>query len=475
LTVPAAPPKSPLLLNASAFPDGTPLNAFFAWNEARRATDRRHRVACDIQRLLRGSGGDVCLAHLAGQLLGLRRAGERIVASPAAVARARQFLFESAATPAVVAAQGMIDALTAAIGSPDIARHAAVFRAFEELSECVDLDTLSRLRPQPKAARPVSRPRRILIIKLGALGDFIQALGPVPAIRHHHAGDRLSLLTTRRYAEIAQQTGLFDTILVDRRPRMFNLRGWVELRGVLCREGFDRVYDLQTSDRSNIYSWLFRPGPFPEWSGTAWRCSHPHANLGRDRQHTMDRQAEQLLMAGIHPVSPVPWLPSTGALPAVLAGRRFVLLIPGSSPRRAAKRWPADRFGELARRLSLAGWVPVVVGVAGEQEMGLAICAACPEAVDLIGRTNVAGLAALARAASLTIGNDTGATHVAAAGGNPVVVMFSQASSPGLCAPRGAAVRVLVEPDLADLAVEPVLAAGLAALASADAPAAAAR
>jgi ADP-heptose:LPS heptosyltransferase len=408
-------------------------------------------------------------------MLGLRRSGEQIVAAPTAVARAHQFLSESAATPSVAAAQGMIDALQAAIGSPDIARHAKAFRAFEELSEWVDLEALASLRPQPKASRPASNPRRILIIKLGALGDFIQALGPVPAIRRHHAGDRLSLLTTLRYAEIAQQTGLFDTILVDRRPRMFDLRGWFELRRMLCSEGFDRVYDLQTSDRSNIYSWLFRPGPLPEWSGTAWRCSHPHANLGRDRQHTMDRQAEQLLMTGIHPVSLVPWLPSAGTLPATLAGRRFVMLIPGSSPRRPAKRWPADRFGELAQRLSHAGWVPVVVGVAGEQEIGRAIFTACPEAIDLIGRTNVAGLAALAQAASLTIGNDTGATHVAAAGGNPVVVLFSRASNPSLCAPRGAAVRVLIESDLADLAVEPVLAAALAALASAETAAAGVR
>jgi ADP-heptose:LPS heptosyltransferase len=460
-------------LFASAFPDATPLNAFFAWNEARRATDRRYRIAYDLHRLLHGLGSDVCLAHLAGQPLGLRRSGERIVASPAAAPRARRFLAGSAGSPAVAAAQRVIDSLQAAIGSPEIAQHAAVFRAFEELAEHVDLKALSRLRPQPKASRPVSGQPRILIIKLGALGDFIQALGPVPEIRRHHAGDRLTLLTTRRYAEIARQTGLFDTILVDRRPRLFDLRGWLSLRRTLRGERFDRVYDFQTSDRSNIYSWLLRPGPLPEWSGTAWHCSHPHANFCRDRQHTMDRQAEQLLMAGIHPVSLVPWLPSAGVLPPALAGRRFVMLIPGSSPRRPAKRWPADRFGELARRLSRAGCLPVVVGVAGEQEIGRAICAACPEAVDLVGRTDVAGLAALAQAAALTIGNDTGATHVAAAGGNPVVVLFSQESSPSLCAPRGAAVRVLIEPDLADLAVETVLAAGLTALAPAETAAAA--
>ena len=144
------------------------------------------------------------------------------------------------------------------------------------------------------------------------------------------------------------------------------------------------------------------------------------------------------------------------------------MLIPGSSPRHSAKRWPAHRYGELARRLRDAGYLPVVVGVAGEESLAHAIRDLCPEAVDLVGRTEVAALAALARSASLTVGNDTGATHVAAAGGNPVVVLFSRASDPSLCAPRGKLVQVLIEPDLADLPVERVLSACAAVAAKAQ-------
>jgi ADP-heptose:LPS heptosyltransferase len=135
------------------------------------------------------------------------------------------------------------------------------------------------------------------------------------------------------------------------------------------------------------------------------------------------------------------------------------MLIPGSSPRHSVKRWPTRCYGELAKRLSRAGYRPVVVGIDSEAALGRAIRDLCPEAVDLIGRTDIAGLAALARAASLTVGNDTGATHVAAAGGNPVLVLFSAASDPDLCAPRGRFTRVLSEPDLAGLPVDTVLAA----------------
>jgi len=322
------------------------------------------------------------------------------------------------------------------------------------------LDKVARLRtPREPALKP---PRQVLIIKLGALGDFIQALGPMPDIRRYHASDRITLLTTPRYAELAKQTRLFDDILIDRRPKAFDLEGWLALRRMLRRGRFDRVYDLQTSDRSGIYAWLLRPRRMPEWSGIVWRCSHPHANPLRDRQHTMDRQAEQLLMAGIYPVSLVPWLPAAGALPAAVTGKRFVVMIPGSSPRHLAKRWPANRYGELALRLKDAGYLPVLVGVHGEADVGRAVRDICPDAVDLVGHTDVAALAALAGSAALTVGNDTGATHVAAAGAHPVVVLFSQASDPRLCAPRGKLVQVLMEPDLADLSVERVFTACMA-------------
>jgi len=217
---------------------------------------------------------------------------------------------------------------------------------------------------------------------------------------------------------------------------------------------FDRVYDLQTSDRSSLYFWLFLPTRLPEWSGIACCCSHPHANLGRFPQHTIDKQAEQLLMAGIHP-TPLPRCPaSTRPLPAGLRKGAFFVMIPGSSPRHADKRWPAGRYGELARQLLEAtGIIPVIIGSAGEEGLAAEIRAACPSAIDLVGRTELTSLVDLADAAAFAVGNDTGATHIAALGGQPVLVLFSDASDPSRCAPRGPKVHLLSSRCLNDLPV----------------------
>jgi ADP-heptose:LPS heptosyltransferase len=453
-------------LGARDFPAGTPLHAFFAWNEARLIRDRRFVVACDIHRLLArfGAGAKarmICVAHLAARPVILWRLRQWMPLSAGAQKAAIAALQGRGDDPAAMAARQLVDSLSAGIGSDDLATHAAFFRACEALEAIIDLDALARLHPRRQAAKPAPSPASILVIKLSALGDFIQALGPAAAIRRHHARDHITLLTTEPYAVFARDTGLFDEVVIDRRPGVFDLEGWLALRRLLRAGRFHHVYDLQTSDRSSLYARLFAPGPRPQWTGIAWRCSHPHANLDRFPQHTIDKQAEQLLMAGIYPV-PLPSLPALArSPPANLQHRSFALLIPGSSPRHLRKRWPTEHYGELARRLNAAGYLPVIVGAPGEEDLATTVQVSCTEAIDLVGKTDLSALADLARRAALTIGNDTGAIHIAAAGGNPVVVLFSAASDPSRCAPRGGPVRILAESDLAELSVDRVFSAAI--------------
>ena len=449
-------------LRACDFPAGTPLNAFLAWNEARWTQDRRYTIACDLLNLHRrfnadGAGLTVCVSHMAVRPVIRRRFRSSILLSSDGLATAMAMLPGFRDTPAAACAYGVIESLLASIGTAELEKHAAVFKAFEELSGCVDLAALAARRPRRVTPLSSSARRKILVIKLSALGDFVQALGPAAAIRRHHAADEITLLTTSGFAELAQQSGFFDKIAIDSRPTPFDAAGLLALRRILRSGRFDRVYDLQTSDRSSLYAWLFLPAQRPEWSGIAWHCSHPHANLQRDPQHTIDKQAEQLLMAGIYP-TPLPACPaSSRPLPEGLRHRAFFLLIPGSSPRHPEKRWPARCFGELARRLfEASGCLPVVVGGPGEEPLAAEIRATCPAAFDLVGRTELTGLVDLADAAAFTVGNDTGATHIAAAGGHPVVVLFSDGSDPSRCAPRGREIHVLTSPCLDELSVDRV-------------------
>src|SRR5262249_53484304 len=138
--------------------------------------------------------------------------------------------------------------------------------------------------------------RRIAVIKLGSLGDVVQALGPMQAIRAHHQSDHITAITTKPYAALLGATGLFDEVWDDGRERA--LPGFIRLIGRMPRARFPRVYDLQPSSRSSSYFGLLFPH-LPEWSGIAFLSSHHHGNPDRAAMHTVERQAEQLAIAGI--------------------------------------------------------------------------------------------------------------------------------------------------------------------------------
>jgi len=295
---------------------------------------------------------------------------------------------------------------------------------------------------------------RILAIKLSALGDFVQATGPFAAIRAHHKGARIALLTTAPYADFARASPWFDEVWVDRRPGPWQLGPLLALRRRLRGGRFDMVYDLQTSDRSG---WYFRLMGRPRWSGIAPGCSHPHANPRRDFMHTVERQAEQLAMAGVAetPAPDLSWVRAEVerfALPSP-----YALLVPGGAVHRPAKRWPVEHYIGLARALVARGVTPVLLGTMEDAGPIAAIDGACREARSLLGRTGLADLAVLARGAVGAVGNDSGPMHLIAAAGCPSVVLFSAESDPALCAPRGR-VAVIRRDDLAELPLAQVLA-----------------
>jgi ADP-heptose:LPS heptosyltransferase len=303
--------------------------------------------------------------------------------------------------------------------------------------------------------------RRILVIRLGALGNIVQSLGPFAAIRAHHPDAEITLLTLKPYANWMRSAPWFDRVWIDEQPAWWDLPGLLRLRRRLIAGQFDRVYDLQTSRRSNRYFKFFPRNNRPEWSGIAPGCSHPDADSNRNRLHDLVRQPNQLRQAGIAHTPPADLSWCTGDIARFDLPRhgRIVLLVPGCSPTRPGKRWPVQHYAALAAEFVRRGVTPVVIGTESERDLGRAIHDAVPETVDLTGRTSLGDVADLGRAAVGAVGNDTGPMHLIAATGCRCVAIFSHDSDPALCAPGGADVRVLRRQYLATLTPAEVLAA----------------
>jgi ADP-heptose:LPS heptosyltransferase len=288
---------------------------------------------------------------------------------------------------------------------------------------------------------------KVLVIKHGAFGDIVLAFPAFAAIRAAHEGAEITLLTTKPYAGLLGKSPWFDRVEVDAKPEAWNLPGLLRLRRQL--RGFELVYDLQTSGRSSRY---FSLAGRPRWSGIAPGCALPHCDPNRDHIHTRERLAGQLRDAGIanFPVPDLSWL----AKPVAGLPESYAVLVPGAAPHRPEKRFPAEKFHEVAAGLNLP---VVVVGTAGEGDLARII-----GGIDLTGRTDFFQLASVLRGAKLAIGNDTGPMHLAAALGTPCLSLFSAASDPALTAPRmpdGGWPTILRAPNLQDLPVAQVLAA----------------
>jgi ADP-heptose:LPS heptosyltransferase len=249
--------------------------------------------------------------------------------------------------------------------------------------------------------------RKVLVIKLGALGDFIQSLAAAKVIREYHVGARITLLTTPPFEAFAKACPDFDVVEADGRAR--DPQQVAQMIQRLRAAKYDMVYDLQTSGRTSNYYQSMRPWP-PQWSGIAPGCSHPHANPLRETMHTLDRLADQLFEAGIAPEypqgeTPLPdlsWVRMAQRDPPRLQPeyfglkRPYGLIIPGASAHRPDKRWPAERYGALAKRIIERGAMPVVVGHNDEKEAAAAIAKAEPRIKNIVSRTDLFQVAALA-------------------------------------------------------------------------------
>lgn len=265
---------------------------------------------------------------------------------------------------------------------------------------------------------------KILIIKLGALGDMVMATSLIRQIQRHHAHDALWLLTAPAYLEIFNRWPGLNVIAFGRKGLRENIKtvAWI-------RNGdFTRVYDLQSSDRSAILCAL---SGVPERVGNhpcfPYNIHPPDQYSGQC--HIYERMLEVLRAAGINPLYTPPELPLSEKEKDLviswlrenrLLSRPLIIMHNGASPRHPEKRWPY--FLELALALQDSGYTIVWVGADNERELNRQ----CAERVgiDASNMFSINMLAELGRHARFAVTNDSGPMHVLSCSSIPVFAFF---------------------------------------------------
>ncbi len=289
------------------------------------------------------------------------------------------------------------------------------------------------LRPPPQ--KTPDDYRRVLIVKLGAFGDFINACDVFDAVRRHHPKAKITLLTTAPFTDLAEKSGYFDNVWTIRRWTWKDLSGWTGFYKEMRKRDFDCVYDMQRNDRARVFRWLSPARSRKAWVGGA-KANRPYVHKKPLPSGLLDTAND-----GVFPIPDLAWMTADISRFGIRAP--FVILVPGAAPQHPGKRWPVLHYAALARKLMENGHAVVAIGADAETEIIGELAALAPGVINLCCKTSFIDIASLARNAVAAVGNDTGAMHLISVVGCPVVTLFSGLTDPARAAPRGKRVAVL--------------------------------
>jgi heptosyltransferase I len=286
--------------------------------------------------------------------------------------------------------------------------------------------------------------RKVLVIKPSALGDVVMALPAVRNLRRGLPGAKIYWLINKGLAGILDGNPNVDHVIeFDRETlgRMWcSAAAWEEFKSLvksLRAEKFDAVLDMQGLLRTAILGRLsgctIRVGMRDAREGAPFLYTDLVARP-EGTEHVVDHyceMAELLWVDGGAPifemgVNEVAEATAMGNLGARGVSGDYAVLIPGASD--ASKRWPVERFAAVADQIAKDyGLKVVATGSKGEAETIAQVARlATTEVVNLAGQTTLPELVAVLRNSRLIVGNDTGPTHIAAALGRPLAVIFGQ-------------------------------------------------
>lgn len=284
---------------------------------------------------------------------------------------------------------------------------------------------------------------KLLIVKLGAIGDIIHTLPTLSAIRRSHPEAQIGWVAERRSAEILRGHPAIDELIeIDTRRWRSGMPAARVLAEIgkefsgLRKAGYEIALDFQG---------LIKSAAIAKASGASQRWGFSRADLREPAARFLLNRTVKI-GAGSHVIiknlqlaREALSLPNDGRIEfdiatagehvseaagtVAKAGPRFAILNPAGGW--VTKLWPAERFGQLADRLyDEEGLSSVLVTGPSENELAQRVLTASNSGNIIAASPSLKGFFELARRASVYVGGDTGPTHLAIAAGSPVVGIF---------------------------------------------------
>jgi len=287
----------------------------------------------------------------------------------------------------------------------------------------------------------IKMPGSVLIIRIDAIGDFILWLDSAQHFKRIYPDKNIILLGNHSWADLANRLPFWDEVWeLDRHKFSRNPRYRFLLLKKVRKAGFEVVIQPVCSREFPYGDAVVRISGAQEKIGSAGDYSNIHAIEKRMGDHfytrliptnpqplmELKRNAEFMCGLGINVKAGLP------DLMPVLKGVKnplhhvsgYYVLFPGAG--RRIKQWPISRFAVLSDKIyRQCALTAVICGSPDEQDLAESLI---PQRetpfINMTGKTNLIGLAAIIQGASFLVGNDTSAIHLAAAVSTPALCIL---------------------------------------------------
>lgn len=281
--------------------------------------------------------------------------------------------------------------------------------------------------------------KRILIIKISAVGDCVLATPSIRAIRRKYPKAYIALLIGRLESQALKGCPYIDEMIIyDREGRDKGWLRFLELAGEIRRYGFEEVVDLQNNSKSRLFAFLSAaPHRYGYRKGRYWFLLNRTIKDINQSIPPVDHQFRALSMLGIEGASKKLELWPSAAdienvkklLDAEWVGESQTLIgiNPSASPRWATKKWPAENFARLCDVLGEREIRAVLIGGKSDADVNAGaeiLSLAKSKPINLIGKTSLPELTALMKRFKCIVTSDSAPMHVAAAMATPFVALF---------------------------------------------------
>ena len=299
----------------------------------------------------------------------------------------------------------------------------------------------------------------ILIIKHGSLGDLIQANGAIKDIKSFYKNRKIFLLTSRAYAIFMSECPYIDGVIIDKRLPRWNLFYLNNLKKILNKYNFSKVFDLQNSNRTKFYKKFIINNI--EWCSSESTQEKGQKKSDFDKEPVLDRMELQLKKSGIETEFTkninLDWcLVDVSRLTKQYANNDYILLFPFCSKKHVHKKWP--HFKDLILRLKkdFKNKYPILLAP-GPNEINEAYELNGGVILDNNNSVDIKTLISLISNAKFIIANDTGPAHIASHLDKKGIALFGGHTSAKKVSIEGYNFKALSVKNLNDLDVDTVL------------------